>query len=134
MAKTDSKRTASGTTIASAITLLSASLGMSAEAAPPTPGPTIHGTDTAASHQHKLDSAQHKKVKLETADGDVESVQHKHDSLQHKTESKQIKLDSRQGKFKSDQHKLDSVQGKFKSDQHKLDSQQLKLKTVQPGQ
>ena len=105
-----SKRTASGTTIASAITLLSASLGMSAEAAPPTPGPTIHGTDTAASHQHKLDSAQ------------------------HKTESKQIKLDSRQGKFKSDQHKLDSVQGKFKSDQHKLDSQQLKLKTVQPGQ
>lgn len=122
MAKTDSTRGASGTgtTIASAITLLSASLGMSAEAAPPTPGPTIHGNDTAASHQQKMSSAQHKKVKLETAEGDVDSVQHKHDSLQHKTESRQ--------------HKLDSVQGKFKSDQHKLDSQQIKLKTVQPGQ
>jgi len=110
MAKTDSKRSASGATIASAITLLSASLGMSAEAAPPTPGPTIHAKDPAASHQHKL----------ETAQGNVESMQHKHDSLQHKVESRQ--------------HKLDSVQGKFKSDQHKLDSQQIKLKTVQPGQ
>ena len=67
MAKTDSTRgaPAPGTTIASAITLLSASLGMSAEAAPPTPGPTIHGNDTAASHQQKMSSAQHKKVKLE---------------------------------------------------------------------
>ena len=134
MGKTDSKRTATGATIASAITLLSASLGMSAEAAPPSDGPTIHATDTAASHQQKLSSAQHKKVKMETADGDIPSVQHKHDSLQHKTDSKQIKLDSRQGKFKSEQQKLDSVQGKFKSDQQKLDSQQLKLKTVQPGQ
>ncbi|WP_374421043.1 hypothetical protein [Novosphingobium arvoryzae] len=110
MGKTDRKSTATGATIASAITLLSASLGMSAEAAPPTPGPTIHAKDPAASHQHKL----------ETAQGNVESMQHKHDSLQHKVESRQ--------------HKLDSVQGKFKSDQHKLDSQQIKLKTVQPGQ
>lgn len=122
MAKTDSTRGASaaGTTIASAITLLSASLGMSAEAAPPSDGPTIHATDTAASHQQKLSSAQHKKVKLETADGDIPSVQHKHDSLQHKTDSLQ--------------HKLESRQGKFKSEQQKLDSQQIKLKTVQPGQ
>lgn len=124
MAKTDSKRSASGATIASAITLLSASLGMSAEAAPPTPGPTIQAKDPAASHQHKL----------ETAQGNVESMQHKHDSLQHKTESMQHKHDSLQHKVESRQHKLDSVQGKFKSDQHKLDSQQIKLKTVQPGQ
>lgn len=110
MAKTDSKRIASGPTIASAITLLSASLGMSAEAAPPAPGPTIQARDPAASHQHKL----------ERAEGSVDSIQHKHDSLQHKTESRQ--------------QKLDSVQGKFKSDQHKLDSQQIKLKTVTPGQ
>ena len=126
MAKTDSTRgaPAPGTTIASAITLLSASLGMSAEAAPPTDGPTIHATD----------SAQHKRQTLETAEGDVDSVQHKHDSLQHKTESMQHKHDSLQHKTESRQHKLDSVQGKFKSDQHKLDSQQIKLKTVQPGQ
>lgn len=126
MAKTDSTRgaPAAGTTIASAITLLSASLGMSAEAAPPTDGPTIHATD----------SAQHKRQTLETAEGDVDSVQHKHDSLQHKTESMQHKHDSLQHKTESRQHKLDSVQGKFKSDQHKLDSQQIKLKTVQPGQ
>lgn len=117
MAKTDSKRSASGATIASAITLLSASLGMSAEAAPPTPGPTIHAKDPAASHQHKL----------ETAQGNVESMQHKTESMQHKHDSLQHKVESRQ-------HKLDSVQGKFKSDQHKLDSQQIKLKTVQPGQ
>lgn len=126
MAKTDSTRgaPAPGTTIASAITLLSASLGMSAEAAPPTDGPTIHATD----------SAQHKRQTLETAEGDVDSVQHKHDSLQHKTESMQHKHDSLQHKTESRQHKLDSVQHKFKSDQHKLDSQQIKLKTVQPGQ
>ncbi len=133
MAKTDSTRgaPAPGTTIASAITLLSASLGMSAEAAPPTDGPTIHATD----------SAQHKRQTLETAEGDVDSVQHKHDSLQHKLDSVQHKFksdqhkhDSLQHKTESRQHKLDSVQHKFKSDQHKLDSQQIKLKTVQPGQ
>ncbi|MDP3907123.1 hypothetical protein [Novosphingobium sp.] len=125
MANTDTKRGIPGTgaTIASAITLLTASLGMSAEAAPPTDGPTIFAKDAAASHQQKMSSAQHKKVKLETAEGTVDSVQHKHDSLQHKTDSVQHKLESRQGKFQSRQIKLE-----------KLDSQQIKLKTVEPGQ
>ena len=108
MAKnTDSHRgtpaTGRNTTIASAITLLSASLGMAlpAEAAEPPVG--------ISSTQHKLESQQHK----------LNSQQHKMYSQQHKMDSMQFKLDSQQHKLDSQQHKMDSRQIKLNSQQFK---------------
>lgn len=88
--------TGRNTSIASAITLLSASLGMAlpAEAAEPPVG--------VSSTQHKL-----------------ESQQHKMDSQQHKMDSMQFKLDSQQHKLDSQQHKMDSRQIKLNSQQFK---------------
>lgn len=105
--------------VMSAIAVLSASLGMSAEAAAEEQGDTYLSSDQIkfGTKPTARPSVQHK----------VEAQQHKVDAQQYKIQSRQNKVDSHQIKFESRQNKLDSQQYKVQSRQNKLESEQYKL-------
>lgn len=130
MARTGYKRgsppiSGTGTVIASAITLLSAALGMSipAEAADPPTGTPPEAADHQNSRATKIDSFTWKHRIQDEKGG---SVHQKLESNHQKVEPDRQKLESNHQKLESNHEKLEPDRQKLESNHQKLESHQYK--------